>query len=87
MTAAERIFQLKRAVMRSLADCAGYPVREELIREQAAIKSEYLQPTTAELDMVLNHVDAERLSVALPTERGRKLQITDAGRLWLAQNP
>ncbi len=86
MTGTERLFQIKRAVLRALADCSGFAVREEVIREQTLLKIDFLQPTTAELDMVLNNVDADRLSVALPSERGRKLQITDAGRLWLAQN-
>ena len=86
MTPAERTYQLKRAVLRALDDCGGYVVREEVVRDQAALKVDYLAPTTAELDAALRTIDEERLAVALPTERGRKLGLTDAGRLWLAQN-
>lgn len=86
MNATERHFQLKRAALRSLADCGGYPVREESIHEQTSLKADFLQPSTAELDAVMRELDAERLSVALPTESGRKLKLTDAGRLWLAEH-
>jgi len=86
MNAPERTFLLKRALIQSLADCGSYPVREESLRDQATLKVDFLQPTTAELDAALRTIDTERLTVALPTERGRKLQLTDAGRLWLAAN-
>jgi len=87
MNAAKRTYLIKRALLRTLAECGDYPVIEEAVREQAEIKLDFLQPTTGELDAGLKDIDANRLASALPTERGRKLQLTDAGRHWLAQNP
>lgn len=86
MTSAERSFLLKRALLRALADCAGFPALDTAIREAALIKIDYLRPTTAELDAQFAAIDTERLAVALETPRGRKLQLTDAGSLWLAAN-
>lgn len=86
MNATDRTFFIKHAFLRALQDCGAYPVREETLREQAVLKVDYLQPTTAEMDAVLRTIDADRLAVALPSERGRKLKLTDAGRLWLAEN-
>lgn len=87
MTAAKRTYLIKRALLRTLHDCGGFPVTEETLRDQASIKLDFLQPTTAELDAGLGTIDTERLSVALPSEAGRKFKLTDAGRLWLAENP
>ncbi len=87
MTATERTFLLKRAVLRALADCRGFAVLETALHEAVAIKVDHLQPSTAEIDAALRTVDTERLSVGIPTERGRKVKLTDAGNLWLAETP
>jgi len=87
MNATERTFFLKRAVLRALDECRGYAVPESALRESVGIKVDHLAPSTAEIDAALRTADAERLSVAIPSERGPKLKLTDAGRLWLAENP
>lgn len=86
MTTAERTFLIKRALLRALADCGSYAVTESALVEAAAIKIDHLRATTAEIDAQLRAIDADRLCVALPTERGRKYKLTDAGALWLAEN-
>lgn len=87
MNATDRTFFLKRAVLRALDECSGYAVPESALRESVAIKVDHLAPSTDEIDAALRTVDTERLSVAIPSERGPKLKLTDAGRLWLAENP
>lgn len=87
MTPLERKFHLRRAALRSLDDCAGYLCPEAALRESVAIKADYLRPTVAELDAVLRDIEADRLATALPSERGHKWSLSDAGRHWLAQNP
>jgi|GEM_PF-5865211 len=87
MSPGDRAFLIKRALLRSLADCQGYPVLELPLRESCEVKIDYLQPTTAEIDAAIRAIDIDRLCVAVKTERGRKFDMTDAGRLWLAQNP
>ncbi len=87
MTPIERKFHLRRAALKSLDDCGGYPCPETALRESVAIKADHLAPTVAELDAVLAALQADRLATALPSERGNKWSLTDAGRHWLAQNP
>lgn len=82
----DRKFLLKRALLATLLDADGYPLREEALREHAQIKVDYLRLTTAEIDAAVREIDTARLATSLPTERGRKFQITDAGKLWLAEN-
>lgn len=84
MSPAERAFSIKRALMQSLADCGSFAVTELALREQAAIKIDHLRPTVAEIDGIMKRIEQDRLFVALPSERGVKMQITDAGLLWLA---
>ena len=43
--------------------------------------------TTTELDTARRYLDAQRRIAGLAGESGMLWQITDAGRLWLAQNP
>ena len=86
MTATDRTFLIKRALLRVLADCLGYAVTESALREACSIKIDFLRATTAEVDAQLRAIDAERLAVSLPTERGLKFKLTDAGQLWLAEN-
>lgn len=86
MTPADRAFLIKRAVLRALEDCGDFPVTEAALREHVTIKIDHLRPTTAELDAVFRSLDTLRLVVALPSERGPKFRLTDAGRLWLAEH-
>ncbi len=86
MTAADRKFLIKRALLRALQDCAGYPALETAVREAAEIKIDFARPTVAEFDEQLRAIETDRLVVALPGERGRKLKLTEAGALWLAEN-
>ena len=86
MTTTERTFTIKRALLQILADCGNFAVREDSLRDNLSLRLDYLSPTTAEIDAGLRAIDIERLAVALPSERGRKLKLTDAGRLWLAEN-
>lgn len=86
MTATERSFLIKRALLRALADCQGYAATESAVREACSIKIDFLRPTTAEIDAQLRTIDAERLAVSRPSERGTKYTITDNGQLWLDAN-
>lgn len=86
MNAADRKFLIKRALLRALDDCAGFPATETAVREAAGIKVDYLRATVAETDAALAEIETDRLATALPSERGRKFSLTDAGRHWLAQN-
>jgi hypothetical protein len=87
MNATERAWVIKRALLRALDECGKYAVPESALVESALIKIDHLSPTTAEIDAQLRVIGTERLSVSLPSERGTKWQINDAGRLWLAANP
>jgi hypothetical protein len=87
MTDAERRFFIKRALMRTLEDCGNYAATDSAVRASVGIKIDHLSPTTAEIDEQLRVIDRDRLAVSLQSERGPKYKITDAGRLWLAENP
>jgi hypothetical protein len=87
MTALERKFHLRRAALKSLDDCGSYPCLASALRTSIEIKADYLTPTVAELDEVLRTIQSDQLATALPSERGHKFTLTDAGRHWLAQNP
>lgn len=82
----ERHFQLKRALLRALEECGAYAVTETPLVEAARLKVDHLRPTVAECDAALRDIETARLGVAVPSERGRKWKLTDAGRLWLAEN-
>ncbi len=83
----ERNFFLKRALLHSLADCAGYPVIESALLASAAIKADHLRPTTAELSEQLRSIDTEKLATGVNTERGRMWKLSVSGQMWIAENP
>jgi DNA-binding PadR family transcriptional regulator len=82
----ERTFFIKRALLLALEECGEKPVQESALRMSIEVKVDFLEPTTAEIDTVLRAIDRDRLCVSLPSERGPKYRLTDAGRLWLAEN-
>jgi hypothetical protein len=82
----ERKHLLRRAALRSLDDCGPYLCPEDALTYSISIKAEHLDPTLPEMETVLRGIKADRLATALPSERGRKWSLTDAGRHWLAQN-
>jgi len=82
----ERKHHLRRAALRSLDDCGPYLCPEDALVDSTSIKAEYLAPTLTEIKAVLQGLEADRLATALPSERGPRWSLTDAGRHWLAQN-
>lgn len=83
----KRQTDVRRAVLTSLSLMPeGLPMPDRLLRAEAG---RAVQPaaTRLELDAEIRAADEARLIVSLPGEDDMQRTITDAGRLWLAQNP
>lgn len=82
-----RQITLERAVLSALeAVPEGYLLGDDTLRGDAA-RMARPTPTTAELDEAIRSLDRKRRIAGLAGELGHTWQITDTGRLWLAQNP
>ncbi len=78
---------VRRAVLSALAAMpVGILATDELLRNDARREC-VPAPTTAELDVEIRAADTTRLIAGIEGETGTKWKITDAGRLWLAENP
>lgn len=82
-----RQLSIDRAVLSALAAVpADMLLGEDTLRADAA-RIARPRATTAELDDSLRHLDEKRRIAGIAGESAMQWQITDAGRLWLAQNP
>ena len=87
MSLSDRAYLMKRALLRTLAECGDYLLRESALFEQATLKVDFLDPTLSELKSALRAAEAAQLVLGIAAERDRKWKLTDAGRAWLAENP
>ncbi len=75
-----------RAVLLALSAVpADMLLSDETLRADAA-RIVHPRATAIELDESLSWLDVKRRIAGLAGENGTQWQITDAGRLWLAQN-
>ena len=82
-----RQIQIARALLAALSAVpADLLLAEEVLRADAA-RMVTPRPTTAEVDAQIRYLDEKRRIAGIAGESGMSWQITDAGRLWRAQNP
>ena len=75
-----------RAILKNLRCVpAGYLLPEDVLRSDAP---RFADPALAqtEIDDSLLYLAAQKRIASIATETGIKYQLTDAGRLWLAEN-
>ena len=77
---------IDRAVLAALSAVpADMLLGEETLRADAA-RVAHPRATTIELDDSIHYLDTKRRLAGIAGESAMQFQITDAGRLWLAQN-
>lgn len=84
----ERQHLIDRAVIRALLQIGRFLMPEGTLVRQLEVAVPVIPlPTMAEVDSAVRHLEAQgRLVVIVSEETGtRKLQITDGGRAWAAQ--
>jgi hypothetical protein len=82
-----RDIDLQRAILTALAAVpADLLLGDETLRADAA-RLVHPRAAHAELDAGIAYLDGKRRIAGITGETGMIWQITDAGRLWLAQNP
>ena len=82
-----RQISVHRAVLQALANVpVGYLLTETMLKADAS-RQVLPRPTSSEIDAEIRHADVISRIQGIDTEEGIKWQITDAGRLWLANNP
>jgi hypothetical protein len=82
-----REISLDRAVLAALSAVpADMLLSDETLRADSA---RIVRPrgTVVELDARIRYLEEKRRIAGIVGEAGTQWQITDAGRLWLAQNP
>lgn len=78
---------IQRAVLTALDRIpAPYLMPEDLLLGDTA-RQLLPRPTVGEISHEIQFADETRRLSGLMTEEGMKYQITDAGRLWLRDNP
>lgn len=82
-----REISLDRAILSALAAAPADLLLDDATLRADAARGTQPRASTAELDARLRWLDARRRIAGLAGETGHLWQITDAGRLWLAQNP
>jgi hypothetical protein len=86
MSRNERQHTLDRAVISALRQVAGRLVPEAALISAVDIKSDYLQPTRAEIEDAIRHAEREGRALGTTTETGRKYKLTEAGEAWALEN-
>ena len=87
MSLTHRQLSIDRAILAALAAVpASMLLPEDILRPDAG-RMVRPQPTMEEMDERLRYLNGQRRIAGLDGETGMQWQITDAGRLWRAQNP
>lgn len=78
----ERQHLIDRAVVKTLREAAARLVPEAALVAAVEIKTDYLQPTQAEVVDAIRHAEREGRALGVSGETGRKWKITEAGEAW-----